>query len=399
MKTAIILFNNPECPLNGDLASNVIDAYLSGGVSIHRLEVLSVNDDIAFKRSVEYFKDTTDNLIIINNSELSFNAKQILADIMDSALAENDEGVKFLQAVSNAHNKDYPIENAIIPIDATLIPNINGAFQSFLLEKDGFTVVMLPQDYSQLKLATDRYILPYFEEKFEISRMRLTLKYFGDGTALEKVLIEAKNISDKPFTYSIIDKNGDYTVDILLEDKSTANQTVRYIIEQLKEGIYAEYDASLGEILFNHLRLRKLKLATAESFTGGRVVSSVIANSGASQFVHEGIVCYSNESKSSRLGIPLSEISRDGAVSSMTAYKMASGLLKDGKCDIAISTTGVAGPNPDGDKPVGLAYIGIGMMDGIHTYKLNLNGSREQITERAKNTALFLAIKKIKNIR
>lgn len=399
MKTAIILFNNPECPLNGDLASNVIDAYLSGGVSIHRLEVLSVNDDIGFKRSVEYFKDTTDNLIIINNSELAFNAKQILADIMDSALAENDEGVKFLQAVSNAHNKDYPIENAIIPIDATLIPNINGAFQSFLLEKEGFTVVMLPQDYSQLKLATDRYILPYFEEKFEISRMRLTLKYFGDGQTLEKVMLEAKNISDKPFTYCITEKNGDYTVDILLEDKSTANQTVRYIIEQLKEGIYAEYDASLGEILFNHLRLRKLKLATAESFTGGRVVSSVIANSGASQFVHEGIVCYSNESKSSRLSIPLLEISRDGAVSSMTAYKMASGLLKDGKCDIAISTTGVAGPNPDGDKPVGLAYIGIGMMDGIHTYKLNLNGSREQITERAKNTALFLAIKKIKNIR
>ena len=78
---------------------------------------------------------------------------------------------------------------------------------------------------------------------------------------------------------------------------------------------------------------------------------------------------------------------------------MAVGLIKDGDCDIAISTTGYAGPKQDDDsEPVGLFYIGIGMKTGVDVYKYHENGNREEITETAKNTALFLAIKKLKNI-
>ena len=93
------------------------------------------------------------------------------------------------------------------------------------------------------------------------------------------------------------------------------------------------------------------------------------------------------------------DLSSEGAVSSVVAYQMAAGLLKDGDCDIAISTTGIAGPKSDDtDKPVGLCYIAVGMKNGVHTYRYRLSGTREQITETAKNTALFLAIKKLKNI-
>ena len=78
---------------------------------------------------------------------------------------------------------------------------------------------------------------------------------------------------------------------------------------------------------------------------------------------------------------------------------MALGLLKETDCDVAIATTGIAGPKSDNTlKPVGLCYIAVGMRDGIHTYKLNLSGNRECITEKAKNKALFLTIKKLKNL-
>ena len=399
MKTVLIAFHNPETPIDGEYISSVVDTFLSGGVPVTRTEILSVTDDLAFRRSLETYKDTADNLIVINNDQINFSLKQIIADIMDTALVENDNALKFLEAVSKCDNVSYDISNAMLPIDSTIIPNILGPFQGFMLEREGFTVVLLPQQLRQFKVAVDRYLLKYFEEKFEITRKRLVLKYFGDKKLLEEVLFEALSVGDKPFKYNITEKFGDITLTLLIDDMERGNQIIRFIVEKLKDNIYAEEDASLGERLFDLLRIKKLRLATAESFTGGRVVSSVIANSGASSIVHEGIVCYSNESKSARLGIPLSEIAKDGAVSSMTAYKMASGLLREGRCDVAISTTGVAGPNPDGDKPVGLAYIGIGMMDGIHTYKLTLNGNREEITERAKNTALFLAIKKIKNMR
>jgi nicotinamide-nucleotide amidase len=68
-------------------------------------------------------------------------------------------------------------------------------------------------------------------------------------------------------------------------------------------------------------------------------------------------------------------------------------------CDLAIATTGIAGPNSDNtSKPVGLCYIAIGMKDGIHTYKYNFKGSREEVTNLATNTATYLAIKKIKKL-
>ena len=147
------------------------------------------------------------------------------------------------------------------------------------------------------------------------------------------------------------------------------------------------------------MRLRKVKLSLAESFTGGRVVAEIIKNSGASAYVNEGLVPYSNQSKIKRLGVQSKDLDSQGAVSAVVAYQMALGLLKEGNCDMAICTTGIAGPNSDDtDKPVGLCYIAVGMKDGIHTYRNRLSGTREQITETAKNTALFLAIKKLKTL-
>ena len=78
---------------------------------------------------------------------------------------------------------------------------------------------------------------------------------------------------------------------------------------------------------------------------------------------------------------------------------MSVGLLNGGGCDLAIATTGIAGPKSDNtEKPVGLCYIAVGMRDGVHTYRYVFKGDREEITETAKNTALFLAIKKLKNM-
>lgn len=129
------------------------------------------------------------------------------------------------------------------------------------------------------------------------------------------------------------------------------------------------------------------------------MVSAVISTSGASAFLREGIVAYSNESKIERLNVKEEDLRSFGAVSSKVAYQMAAGLLMKGGCDAAISTTGIAGPNSDNtNKPVGLNYIGIGTKEGVHVYKYELKGTREEITETAKNTALFLAIKLLKNL-
>ena len=259
----------------------------------------------------------------------------------------------------------------------------------------------MPSEYVEFKHVCEKYVLPFLDGKYGIQSKRLTLKYFGEANALNSVLNSVKAEFGNSFSIAVREKFGDYTIDLSFknQDESLSKQVIREIVLRLKENIYAEYDVSLAERLFDLLKLKNLKLSVAESFTGGRVVSSIISNSGASSYVNEGVVTYSNKSKIARLGVSDSDLRKEGAVSSIVAYQMALGLLRTGECDVAISTTGIAGPKSDDTKkPVGLCYIAVGMKDGVHTYRYNLVGDREQITETAKNTALFLAIDKLKNI-
>lgn len=400
MKTALMFFKAPDREYDGEYYSRVIDCFRSGGIDVSTILTLSLNDDLSFRHSFENFKNTVDNLVIIVSEDLEFNFKEIIAEKLDTALIENENAKIFLDAVCTSDGLEYSKDYATMPLEATVIPNIKGAFQGFIIDEREFTAVCLPSDFVQLKPMCDKYALPYLEKKFGIENKRLTLKYFGDLERLDDVLTQSENIYNG-LKCNVYQKYGDVTIDLLFPtvDEKTRGEVVRYIVSNLKENIYAEFDSSLGERLFDLLKLKNIKLSVAESFTGGRIVSELIKNSGASKFIEEGAVTYSNESKISRLKVDKGDLEKNGAVSSVVAYQMAKGLLKSGNCEMAISTTGIAGPKSDDtDKPVGLCYIGIGMLDVVHTYKLNLSGSREEITETAKNTALFLAIKKLKNI-
>ena len=401
MKTAVVFFRTVENSFDGEYYGKVVSAFKNGGIEVDTVDILSRTDDHAFRLRWDEFKDTVDNLIIVGGDGLSFDLREHIAEKLDTALAENEHARVFLDAVSKNDGVDYADTYALMPLEATVIPNIKGAYQGFIVDSGEFTVVCLPEEYEQLKLMCDKYVLPYLENKFGITNNRLTLKYFGDVTALDNVLTRAETLY-QGLKCNISQKNGDFSVDVLfdqVDDATSRAQVIRYMVGELKDEIYAEFDTSLGERLFDLLKLRGVRLSVAESFTGGRVVSEVIKNPGASAFVNEGIVCYSNESKMKRLGVEKTDLFKHGAVSSVVAYQMAAGLLRGGACDIAIATTGIAGPKSDDTKkPVGLCYIAVGMKNGVHTYKLNLSGTREEITETAKNTALFLAIKKLKNM-
>jgi len=121
----------------------------------------------------------------------------------------------------------------------------------------------------------------------------------------------------------------------------------------------------LIETLSALLRNKKLKLATAESCTGGMISSAITELSGSSDIFDRGFVTYSNEAKIEMLGVSPKTIETNGAVSEQTAYQMAQGALKNSLGDIAVSVTGIAGPSGGcPEKPVGLVYIGITTNNG-----------------------------------
>ena len=395
MKTALILFKSAEDHSFADRINFVSETLSVGGIDVDCAELLSESDAVGFKKRLSYLKDTADNIIILADRNAA-EVKRIIAEELNTELIENENALGVLKISEKDDINGY----ALMPVEATVIPNPDGDLQGFLTEDGEFSLVFLPSVREEFLSTCENYLIPYYNAKYNLRRDVFTFKYFGDAETLEETLDAVISPRDD-VTKSVKTENGDSLVKLIFtgEDKSDQAAVKRYIIEKIGGKIYAEFDVSLGERLFDLLKLKNLKISTAESFTGGRVISEIIKNSGASAYVNEGIVAYSNESKKERLGVKESDLLSVGAVSSKVAYQMAAGLLVKGCCDVAISTTGIAGPKSDDTlKPVGLNYIGVGMKDGVHVFKYELKGTREEITETAKNTALFLAIKKLKNI-
>jgi nicotinamide-nucleotide amidase len=122
-------------------------------------------------------------------------------------------------------------------------------------------------------------------------------------------------------------------------------------------------------------RARGLRVATAESCTGGLVAAALTEIAGSSDVVDRGFVTYSNEAKAEMLGVPLSTIKRYGAVSAQTAKAMAAGALKNSYADLAVSITGIAGPGGGTkQKPVGLVHFAAARRGGRSVARKKLFG-------------------------
>ncbi len=124
----------------------------------------------------------------------------------------------------------------------------------------------------------------------------------------------------------------------------------------------------------NYLLRNALKLATAESCTGGLISSRMTDLSGASAYIFQNFVTYENDAKIKLLGVDSSAIEKYGVVSALVAEQMALGLIRKYNCTIALSTTGIAGPlGATETKPIGLVYIGISNGDITKSYKFEAN--------------------------
>lgn len=139
-----------------------------------------------------------------------------------------------------------------------------------------------------------------------------------------------------------------------------------------------------AENLVALLRARGLTCATAESCTGGGVGSAITSVPGSSAVFSGGVISYSNEVKNRVLGVSQETLNTVGAVSSETAIQMARGAMELLRADIAVSITGIAGPDGGSEeKPVGLVWFGIASEAGERAEKAIFRGDRARIREQA----------------
>ena len=149
-------------------------------------------------------------------------------------------------------------------------------------------------------------------------------------------------------------------------------------LKYLKMSLCAKTEQTVARILFNY----SLKISTAESCTGGLLSSRLTDIAGSSSYTKENFVTYANEAKMDLLGVSQDVIETHGVVSEQCALEMAEGLYKKTGCDVAIATTGVAGPTtPEAGKHVGLLYVAIKnkYSNQVKKFEINPHHSRKMI--------------------
>lgn len=150
----------------------------------------------------------------------------------------------------------------------------------------------------------------------------------------------------------------------------------------------------------DRLKTKKLSLVTAESCTGGLVAAAITAIPGSSDVLERGYVTYSNPAKESDLGVPKDVIEKHGAVSEQTARAMAEGALAHSKAAVAVSITGIAGPDGgSAEKPVGLVHFAAAKRGGktLHREERFGNPGRAEVRRRSVVAALELVAKLIED--
>ncbi len=263
------------------------------------------------------------------------------------------------------------LKQAMLPKDCVIFPNDNGTAPGMAIEKDGVHILVLPGPPRELKPMFQNCAVPYlmqFSDRIIVSHNIRTFG-IGESSMAEKVndLFDAQNPTVAPYA-----KDGEalLRVTAMAKTKEDAESLCKPVIEEIKKRLDAyvygvDYNCIEEEVV-GRLKEHHLKVATAESCTGGLIAKRITDVPGASEVFECGIISYANGIKHKVLGVSEDDLNKCGAVSEPVAKQMAQGALKVSGADIAVSVTGIAGPDSDSTgKPVGLVYIGLADKENV----------------------------------
>jgi nicotinamide-nucleotide amidase len=222
---------------------------------------------------------------------------------------------------------------------------------------------------------------------------RRVLRLFGvSESAVARALDEAGG-DGAGVEATICAREFEIHIDLVVEPDADerADELENALVERLEPWLFARDERRIEELVLTLAAALGLRLATAESCTGGMVATRLTDISGSSASFVGGVVAYSNDLKRAELEVPEGVLATHGAVSAEVAAAMAEGVRRRLGADVAVAVTGVAGPGGGTpEKPVGRVYVHAAGPDGSLARMLDLPGERGQIRVRATVTALHL---------
>lgn len=403
-----LIFTGTELLLGKTLNSNslyVAEIFAELGIDIYKMVTLGDNLD----RIVDALREVPSDVdIVFLNGGLGPTEDDVTKEALISFLGSEPVYDPATKAKILERVGDNPLQGdlkvAEVPRGATAFYNEVGVAPGSVVIRDGVSYFLTPGPPAELDFLMKNKIIPYIKDHL-MARERIfsrTLKFagIGESKAEDKIreLIKGGNPSVAP---TIKDGEIHFRVTAKGEDLPLLQQMVEElsakIIERLEEYYFGSDDETLMGLVADILTAKKLKLAVAESCTGGLLADTITNIPGSSDFFDRGYITYSNQAKIDELGIAESTLEQYGAVSENTALEMAEGIHRNTAADVAISITGIAGPGGGTvDKPVGLVYMAFRYKDKSSVMTRIFTGDRLTIKKKVVKFVLFEMLKKLK---
>ena len=299
--------------------------------------------------------------------------KQIVSTTAGIPLVFHEESYKKLCSQFPNGMTENQINQVMLPENCYVLINDNGTAPGCVFtSENGKTLMMFPGPPSELEPMLKNYAIPYLLKENEGAIISHNIHIFGLGEAPIAEYFDYLMNSENPTVAPYADEGEMYLrITAKAKTQTEADALCKPVIDEITDIVgnfmYSIDTKSLEAVVVNELKKQGKKIATAESCTGGLLSKRITDISGSSDVFETGVVSYANSTKMKLLGVSEEILEKYGAVSEECAKAMAEGMLKLSGADIAISTTGIAGPNGGtAQKPVGLIYMAIS--DGKNTY-------------------------------
>lgn len=327
--------------------------------------------------------------------------RDVVARVWGRELREDAAALREIERRFASRGLRMPASNrvqALVPEDAVALHNAVGTATGFILQGEKSVAIVLPGPKREFVPMLEKHVIPFLAKTYGVQRLRRTrtIRTFGVPESYLNEQLRDLFSQSEEVRLAFLAKPG--KVDIRLNAEGKNESDVDRCIARMEEEILRRigeehvygYDAeeieqSVGKLLIE----RRLRVAVAESCTGGEVTMRLTEVSGSSNYISECYVTYSNEAKVKLLGVRGETLETYGAVSRETAAEMAAGVRERAGVDIGLGITGIAGPTGGtAEKPVGLTYFGLADAGGVATFQRQFRGTRSENRLWATETAL-----------
>ena len=383
-------------------------ALSAAGVTVVRRTSVSDNAD-AIREAVRDGLERTGTVITTGGLGPTRDdiSKHAVAELFGVPL-DFDEGVWGALVERFARIGRVPVESnrsqAEVPRGATVLRNRWGTAPGLWIQGAPGLVIMLPGVPGEMRKLLEHEVVPRLAGRADgrVIRSRLVRTTgIPESTLAERMGEIEREIAPLSLAYLPGLDGVDLRVSAwqLPPDEADARLAVAAALLQERgaEYVYGEGEADLAELVLDAARRRGVRIATAESCTGGLVGARLTEIPGSSDVYVGGVVAYANELKTGVLGVDPALVAEHGAVSEPVAAAMARGAIQRLGADAAVSVTGIAGPGGGSEaKPVGTIWYGVAFEGRVDAHRSLLPGTRHDIRARAAQAALHLLLRRLR---